>query len=589
MSSVVTKKKITLADFPAVRFRQTSIVQLPDEQRSQRRARIICWTVLILAAALQTWINRQLMGGDGVSYLDIGDAYFRGDWQNAINAMWSPLYSWLTGFVLWLIKPPAMWEYPLVHFVNFGLFVASLAAFEFFLSEFIKNHRLPFQAWAARVLAYALFGWSSLNLILIRNITADYLTSIVVFVICGLLIRIRAGEKGWFTFAALGALLGLGYLGKSPMFLLAFVFMAIPLFLMSNKKEALLRLSVTFAVFVAIAAPFIVAVSKHQGHLTFSDAGKFVYVSVVNGVNQRHWQGRTPGNGTPLHPTREILQTPPVYEFASPVGGTYPPWFDRSYWYEGATPRFSVTQQAKALLFNLRVFFDEIIFDVYGTLICGLFLLVYTSKSRWSVVKNVAAQWPFVIPAVIILALYLLVHLEVRYIAPFVAVLALVLFLSSRPTDKKLFAGVTVAISIGLTVMIGFAMLTAVITVRRNQRNDAWRVATGLTRLGLQPGDQVATTKSVLTNATWARLARVRIAAEIYGNKNDEDRDSRRDEFWLASPEKRKEIIDLLSRTGLKALVSDDLPDDADTRGWQKVGSSDYYVYLLAGELPTQN
>jgi hypothetical protein len=27
---------------------------------------------------------------DGISYLDIGDAYWRGDWHMAINAFWSP-------------------------------------------------------------------------------------------------------------------------------------------------------------------------------------------------------------------------------------------------------------------------------------------------------------------------------------------------------------------------------------------------------------------------------------------------------------------------------------------------------------------
>ena len=34
------------------------------------------------------------MISDGVSYLDIGDAYFRGDWKAAVNAYWSPVYSW---------------------------------------------------------------------------------------------------------------------------------------------------------------------------------------------------------------------------------------------------------------------------------------------------------------------------------------------------------------------------------------------------------------------------------------------------------------------------------------------------------------
>ena len=48
------------------------------------------------------------MGPDGISYLDIGDAYLRGDWYVAVNAMWSPFYSWLAGFWLMLFKPFAI-------------------------------------------------------------------------------------------------------------------------------------------------------------------------------------------------------------------------------------------------------------------------------------------------------------------------------------------------------------------------------------------------------------------------------------------------------------------------------------------------
>src|SRR5690349_2200928 len=43
-------------------------------------------------------IKSQSMNADGISYLDIGDAYFRADWANAINPVWSPLYSWILGF-----------------------------------------------------------------------------------------------------------------------------------------------------------------------------------------------------------------------------------------------------------------------------------------------------------------------------------------------------------------------------------------------------------------------------------------------------------------------------------------------------------
>jgi hypothetical protein len=57
-----------------------------------------------------------------------------------------------------------------------------------------------------------------------------------VYVICGLLVRIRMGSHGWQIFAALGVLLGLGYLVKTAMFPLAFVFIMVGMFAVGNIK-----------------------------------------------------------------------------------------------------------------------------------------------------------------------------------------------------------------------------------------------------------------------------------------------------------------------------------------------------------------
>src|SRR3954452_20137182 len=85
--------------------------------------RISCWLIALALGAAQAWATRFTMNPDGVSYLDIGDAYWRRDWPNAINAYWSPLYSWILGGFLKVIKPSIYWEYPLVHLVNFLIYV----------------------------------------------------------------------------------------------------------------------------------------------------------------------------------------------------------------------------------------------------------------------------------------------------------------------------------------------------------------------------------------------------------------------------------------------------------------------------------
>lgn len=36
-------------------------------------------------------VLRQSMNADGISYLEVGAAYWRGDWEMALNGVWSPL------------------------------------------------------------------------------------------------------------------------------------------------------------------------------------------------------------------------------------------------------------------------------------------------------------------------------------------------------------------------------------------------------------------------------------------------------------------------------------------------------------------
>jgi len=81
------------------------------------------------------------MNPDGISYLDIGDAYFRGDWHNAVNAYWSPLYSWVLGLANAAVNPGPYGEFPLAHLINFLIFCLCLVAFEFLVTGLLAADR----------------------------------------------------------------------------------------------------------------------------------------------------------------------------------------------------------------------------------------------------------------------------------------------------------------------------------------------------------------------------------------------------------------------------------------------------------------
>src|SRR3954447_12337274 len=112
--------------------------RMPRHMRYRPRMRRASVTPVVTAAwlvaavvlgALQAVAFRGSMNPDGIAYLDMGDAYVRGDWATAIRSHWSPLYAWLLGVWLRLVRPDAAAEFPLVHLVNLLIFVVAAAAF----------------------------------------------------------------------------------------------------------------------------------------------------------------------------------------------------------------------------------------------------------------------------------------------------------------------------------------------------------------------------------------------------------------------------------------------------------------------------
>src|ERR1700730_9795316 len=71
----------------------------------QRHATAAWLAVAVLLGSVQALAFRYTMNPDGIAYLDMGDAYVRGDWATAIRSHWSPLYAWLVAAVLWLPQP----------------------------------------------------------------------------------------------------------------------------------------------------------------------------------------------------------------------------------------------------------------------------------------------------------------------------------------------------------------------------------------------------------------------------------------------------------------------------------------------------
>src|SRR5688572_16418041 len=259
-------------------------------------------------------IKSHSMNADGISYLDIGDAYFRADWVNAINPVWSPLYSWILGLANFVIRPSLQWEFPVVHLVNFVIYLIALSSFEFMWKRVrtyeasTESYSIPDFWWWT--LGYLLFIWISLSLIEIWAVTPDMLMSVFVFLAAGLIAQMRAGEGGRWSFLNLGLILGFGYLSKSFMFSTAIVFLAIAWIVQKRSGRKIL---LGASVFLLLTLPFILLISAKKDKFTMGESGTVTYLRYVNGMPFPHWQGDPQGGITLIHPSQIIHQSPAVY------------------------------------------------------------------------------------------------------------------------------------------------------------------------------------------------------------------------------------------------------------------------------------
>ncbi|MCU1341669.1 MAG: hypothetical protein JWN92_1092 [Candidatus Acidoferrum typicum] len=236
-------------------------------------ARRLFWFFGLALGLIETVASRFSMMVDGISYLDLGHAYLIHDWNTAINGYWSPLYGVLLAVAIRLCNASLYWESTIVHAVNFLIFVASMAAFEFFLDELCRSQRSPGQGnaslqpvpvWAMRAFGYSLFLYAGLVWISIWTVTPDQCVAVVMYLVAGLLLRMQRVSAGWTSYLLLGILLGVGYLTKAALFPLGIVSLAATLFLGSDYRfrRRLPRAIVTAVAFAIVASPLVIVLSR---------------------------------------------------------------------------------------------------------------------------------------------------------------------------------------------------------------------------------------------------------------------------------------------------------------------------------------
>ena len=562
------------------------------------------WAILLIAGLVQTWHTRHRIFSDGISYLDIATYYAHGDWSRALNAYWSPMYSWLLAIPLSLFRIDGYWDVALIHLVNLLGFILSLLMFELLLTELLNYragvlHSAPgisplFSDWTIQAIGYSVFAIAQLHLIGIGYCSPDMIATATGFYIAYVLCRIAGGSARRTHFVGLGIAMGLTYLARSSFAPMILVILAtVGLLLWKRRQSWLLPMCLMCVAVAATTIPWIAVLSFSKGHVTLGEAGKLNYGWEVSGAaRSTHWQGEPYNNiGVPKHPTHRAIDHPATYTFASPVPGSYPPWYDPSYWYDGIAPHFELGRQMKVLRSSIPL--DLYLFLLSPVSVPCMLVAFWTGWRMWISKSGLGAYWFLIIPSLLYMGAYSLVYMDRRYIAGSLAVLWLCLAASmvsrSGFVTRYLNTMMSVWVVFFALAYVGFGLLRpaklALIDLAHGAEaewNLHWMLAQNIHKLGVEPGSAVAYIGEAI-NSEWARLNHIRIVAEVpviwdrLGNINSGIFANRREAiaFWKSKAVERLRVLDAFQAAGACMVFADPPPPGTDTAGWRPVLAAD--------------
>ena len=395
-----------------------------------------------MLGAIEGWYKRTFYTTDAISYLDISRAIPGHEWKLVFNPLWSSGYPFLIAITRAFFPANARGDWAAIHVLNlivllfaYGTFLWLLRSFQPDLPAGADNHE--------RFLLFAgvcIFLCTELCINGASRVSPDPLVDGLFFAAMGTSLRLSRKPSSTGLAVLLGAILGAGYLAKAIFLPLSAIILVVTAGALIARKQRYVSLLLSAAVFALFAVPYAVELSRSVGRFTLGDAGTLNYAFHVNLLPRyTNWQGGPEGYGTPIHPTRLLMKDPNLYEFAEPYHDTYPPFGNAVYWYDGYRHFWSPKYQAAAIARNTYYLLSLLLkqpvtYAIAGAIFALFFLLPECRAWR----TRTLAYWPLFLPPLLAIGLYILVHLEDRYIASFLAVLGLLPFVSLCASQPRL-------------------------------------------------------------------------------------------------------------------------------------------------------
>jgi hypothetical protein len=303
------------------------------------------------------------------------------------------------------------------------------------------------------------------------------------------------------------------------------------------------------------------------------------------------WQGGPGELGSPVHPVQMIYARPPVFAFGEPFHVTYPPQFSMVYWYEGYHQFFSVRNVVRAAFENfqaLRYVFQEIIPVALAVLLCVGIAFWQRPGDRIGV-RRFSHLWILYLPSLLGFLFFLLVHMEGRYVAGYICVLAMAPFLRLDRWSGSVRSGLRGA---ALTILVVatlfnsserlYGAVRSAVARRDMQSGGQWAIAEYLQKLGLKAGDKVASIAPRNDfRCTWAYASGLHIVAAIGNDAYDPQNQIEDLHLFFDDLSTQEQVVQLFRKQGAVAVVATDIPFDVSSRGWKHIPGSRAWVLLL--------
>ena len=579
------------------------------------------WPLYCLLAALATFgyalYDPYQIDGDAVAYMDIGDLIRAHNWHGVINGYWNPLYPTLLALGHTLFHSTRYNELHAYYMVNFGIFLLEMLAIVAFADSLIQLRERSQAAapitflldrYTLRYLAIALLVIASQRELSMGKVRPDaLLTTLLLFALAALLRHLATSHLRYA--ALMGAALGLAYLAKSFAFLFTLLcILALVAFRLFWQRHTPTRVAASAALvlvcFAIVAGPYISALSKQKGRFDFGESGNLNYAWFVSGTEKMHLQQNEPNlfgaaDVHLQHPDKQLLKDPPIFSYRQLPYGTYPDWFDTSFFNERVkahiNPRLQIIVIGQCIVRIIRYICNH---PEPWLLLVVLFLAGARLHANWRPSSNAFWLVPFLL-GIASLCIYSMVNVEDRYLSAAFFLLLLPLFATLRisaaqsspvPSITTRIAASAAIFLLALLVVGESARIVGELrrTLKVAQYPGGWydpniyRAAHALNDLGVGPGDTVACIGDMacLDTHYWARLAGVRVLTEIYKPA----------EFpvysLLASMPNRDQVYDVVRHEGAKVLIgyfdpgvmTDTSPVSA---GWHELDHTPYYALPL--------